>query len=125
MKTHTQEYRDLGFVIGLLTGAFVGAGLVLWLAPRSASELGERLNDSAKSLGGRASAHYRQARIRVGEAIDDLTARSQDVRDDGAKAVARGATKVEFSATAVGSDRVAEARPHSATDRSPVIPHSL
>ena len=91
MKAHTQEYRDSRFVIGLLTGAFVGAGLVMWLAPRSASELGERLNDSAKSLGERASAHYRQARIRVGEAVDDLTAKRQDVRADAAEAVARSA----------------------------------
>ena len=49
MNTQTQEHRHYGFAIGLLTGAFVGAGLALWLAPRGASELGERLTVSARS----------------------------------------------------------------------------
>ena len=53
MDTQTQEPRNYGFVVGLVTGAFVGAGLALWLAPRGASELGERLTDSARSLGER------------------------------------------------------------------------
>ena len=37
---------------------FVGAGLTIWLAPRLASELRERITDSAKSIGQRASDHY-------------------------------------------------------------------
>jgi len=38
MNPHTQEHRDYGFVIGLLTGTFVGAGLAIWLAPREENE---------------------------------------------------------------------------------------
>ncbi len=106
MDAHTQEHRDYGFVIGLLTGTFVGAGVAMWLAPRSASELRQRITDSATSLGKRASEEYQQASTRVGEAVDELTRKGQDVRDDVADRVARGAHEVERYATAAKTDRV-------------------
>ena len=37
MNTDTQDRRDHTFLIGLLTGTFVGAGLAIWLVPRLAS----------------------------------------------------------------------------------------
>ena len=104
MDAHT--HRDYGFVIGLLTGTFVGAGVAMWLAPRSASELRHRITDSATSLGKRASEEYQQASTRVGEAVDELTRKGQDVRDDVADRVARGAHEVERYATAAKTDRV-------------------
>ncbi len=126
MNAYTREHPDYGFVIGLLTGTFVGAGLVMWLAPRSASELGERISDSARSLGEQASARYRQASARVGEAVDELTRKGQDAVDQTAEAVTHVATEVEFPATATRSDRVTATRPYSsAVDRSASKPHSL
>src|SRR5579864_7296235 len=107
MNADTQERRDYGFVIGLLTGTCVGAGLMMWLAPRTASELRQRVSDSARSLGQRASDEYQQATARVGDAVEDLTRKGQGVRDDIAGAVARGAHEVERLAIAVKSDRVA------------------
>jgi gas vesicle protein len=107
MTLQTQERRSHGFAIGLLTGTFVGAGLAMWLAPRMASELRERITDSAKGLGLQASEQFEQARSRVGEAVSDLTRKGQDVRDDVADAVARGAHEVERYAIAAKSDRVA------------------
>ena len=70
------------------------------------------MTDSAKSLGERASEQYQQASTHVGEAVDELTRKGQDVRDDVAEAVARGAHEVERYATAAKSDRVTEARKH-------------
>ena len=125
MNADTQERRDYGFVIGLLTGTFVGVGLAMWLAPRLASELRERVTESARDLGQRASERYEQASARVGEAVDELTRKGQDVRDDVAEAVARGAHEVERYATAAKSGRVTEATKHSAADRSASKPHSL
>jgi gas vesicle protein len=90
-----------------LTGTFVGAGLALWFAPRMASELRERVTDSARDLGRQASEHYEQASSRVGEAVGNLTRKGQDLRDDVADAVARGAHEVERYATAAKTDRVA------------------
>jgi len=108
MTLQTQERRSHDFAIGLLTGTFVGAGLALWLAPRMASELGERMTDSAKDFGRHASEQFEEASSRVGEAVDNLTSKGQDVRDDVAEAVARGAREVERYAIAAKSDRVAE-----------------
>ena len=73
MKSHTQSHPPYGFAIGLAAGMFVGAGLAIWLAPRLASELRERITDSAKDVGRRASDHYAHARNRFGEAVDALT----------------------------------------------------
>ena len=118
MNAHLQEHRDYGFVIGLLTGTFVGAGLAMWLAPRLASEIRERVADSARGLGRRASEHYQQASSRVGDAVDELTRKGQGVRDDVAETVARGAREVERYARAAKSHRVSQARKHAAADRS-------
>ena len=73
MKSHRQSHPPYGFAIGLAAGMFVGAGLAIWLAPRVASEFRERITDSAKDIGQRASDHYEHARNRFGEAVDALT----------------------------------------------------
>jgi gas vesicle protein len=112
MNAHTQD-RDSAFGIGLLTGTFVGAGLGMRLAPRLRSELRERMTDSARSLGKRASEQYQQASTHVGDAVDELTRKGQGVRDDLAEAGARGVEEVERYASAANSDRVSEARRQS------------
>src|ERR1700681_1436923 len=114
MNAHTQD-RDYAFGIGLLTGTFVGGGFAVWLIPRLRSELRERMTDSARSLGKRASEQYQHASTYVGDAVDELTRKGQVVRDDLAEAVARGAHEVERYAIAANSDRVSEARRHSAS----------
>ena len=73
MKSQTQSHPPYGFAIGLAAGMFVGAGLAIWLAPRLASELRERITDSAKDIGQRASDHYAHARNPFGEAVDAFT----------------------------------------------------
>lgn len=73
MKTHTPRHRKYGFAVGLAAGTLVGAGLAIWLAPRLASELRERITDSARDIGQRASEHYEHASTRVGDAVGALT----------------------------------------------------
>ena len=113
MNERTQASADYRFVAGLFTGALVGAGLAIWLAPR-------------------ASEKYQQASTRVGEAIDDLTRKGQDVRDEiagtvarGAHEVVRGAHEVEHFATAVRSGRVGKTSGHPAAGTPPSKPHSV
>ena len=73
MKSHRQSHPPYGLAIGVAAGMFVGAGLAIWLAPRLASELRERITGSAKDIGHRASTHDEHARNRFGEAVDALT----------------------------------------------------
>ena len=97
MNTQMQERRDYGFAIGLLTGTFVGAGVALLFAPR-VLEFRDRLTESAQNLG-------RQASARVGETVETLTRKGQDVRDGVADSVAHGAHEVERFAMAAKTGR--------------------
>jgi len=56
-----------GFMMGLLTGTVLGAGLGILLAPKSGSELRNQLTEQASSLGRRASG-----------AVNELTDRARD-----------------------------------------------
>ena len=50
MNAPLERSRESGFGLGLLLGTCVGAGLVLWLAPRMGAEIRQRATDSAKGL---------------------------------------------------------------------------
>ena len=104
MNELTRDCGGSGFVFGLLTGTFVGAGLALWFAPRAAAELRQRAAHSAMRLGKRASKHYQEASTAVVDAVDDLARRGRDARDDVADAVAHGAHEVERYAAEAKTD---------------------
>src|SRR6478735_610142 len=100
MESHSQQSGGYGFIFGLMAGTVVGAGLTLWLTPGSASELRERVSDSARAIAKRASDGYDDASGRVGTAVDELARKGNRVRDDAAESVARGAHEVERFAVA-------------------------
>ena len=105
MNTQPQDYRrdgrhGYGFAIGLCTGAFVGAGLALWFAPRLAAEVRERLTGSARDLGQRVSDRYDQVTTRIANVATEVTRQGQDARDDVADAIAHSAHEVERFAKA-------------------------
>jgi gas vesicle protein len=50
-----------GFMMGLLTGAVLGAGLGMLLAPKAGNELRGALGEQARNLGTKASEQYRRA----------------------------------------------------------------
>ncbi|MDP1569704.1 MAG: YtxH domain-containing protein [Vicinamibacterales bacterium] len=104
-----QAHRDYGLIIGLLAGTALGAGLMLWLAPRSGSELRERVSRTARALAETAAERQQQLSTKVSGVVDDLTRKGQDVRDEVADAVARGAHEVERVAVAARSDRASSA----------------
>lgn len=91
--------RSYGFVMGLIAGSVVGAGLGMFFAPRAVVELRKRAADSARSLGNAASDQYHQASARIGNAVDEITKKGQGLRDDLSDAVVRGAKDVERLAT--------------------------
>ena len=50
-----------GFMIGLLTGAVIGAGIGMLLAPKAGSDLRGQVAEQAKNFGNKASEQYRRA----------------------------------------------------------------
>ena len=70
--------RNHGFVIGLLTGGVLGAGVGWMLAPRL-SAFGRQTADSVRSLGAAANDRYHQAGARMTAVVDDLTEKGQEL----------------------------------------------
>jgi gas vesicle protein len=73
-----------GFIIGLLTGTVLGAGLGILFAPKSGSETRGQISDKASAVGRAASEHYQKAasaatelagkgRAVVGRAVDAVS----------------------------------------------------
>ena len=106
INTNTQERRDYTLLVGLLMGTFVGAGLAMWCAPRSNSELRERLTDSADKMGNRASGRYPQGGARIRDMVDELAKKGQSVRSDVADPVQHSAHEAARVLTATRTDPV-------------------
>ena len=92
------ETRDHRFLVGLIAGAVLGAGLGMLFAPRAALELRRKLAGSAEGIRKAASERYHQAGDRLGAAAVEVAAKGQAMRDSLADSVVRGAQKVEAGA---------------------------
>lgn len=79
------------FVIGLLTGTVLGAGLGMLFAPKSGSELRNQLSEQAGSLRDTASDGYRRASESAGE----WAGKGRDMVDKARDAVSRGADEAQ------------------------------
>lgn len=117
------------FLMGLITGSAIGAGLAIYFAPRLASELRQRVTDSTADLRNAASEGLQDVATRVADVVDrvadvadDVTRRGQVVRDDVADAVGRGAHEVGRGAREVvrGAREVEQFAKASRTDHSAV-----
>jgi gas vesicle protein len=88
---HRDEHEGGGgFMMGLLTGTVLGAGLGMLLAPKSGSELRNQLTEGASSLGRRASG-----------TVSDMTDRARDTAHRGAEQL-RGRASGSGFASGVG-----------------------
>jgi gas vesicle protein len=76
-----------GFMIGLLTGTVLGAGLGMLLAPKAGSELRGAIGEQARNLGNMASEQYRKA----SENATGWAERGREFVDRARDAVQRGA----------------------------------
>src|SRR5579872_7061474 len=79
------------FVMGLLTGTVLGAGLGMLFAPKSGSELRSQLSEQAGNLRDTASDGYRRA----SEVASDWADKGRDMYDKAKDAVARGADEAQ------------------------------
>jgi gas vesicle protein len=124
MDTRNQDNtsnRRGGFLLGLLTGSAVGAGLAIYFSPRLASELRQRMTDTTTGLRNAASERFESAAARTADVVervagvaDDMTRRGQAARDDVADAVARGARDVGRGAREVEQFAKASKTEHGA-----------
>jgi gas vesicle protein len=79
------------FVMGLLTGTVLGAGLGMLFAPKSGSELRNQLSDQAGTLANQATDGYRKATENAAEWVD----RGREMYDKAKGAVSRGADEAQ------------------------------
>ncbi len=118
------------FVMGLLTGAVLGAGLGMLFAPKAGSELRDQLSDQAGNLANQASDGYRKATENAAEWVD----RGREMYDKAKGAVPRGADEAQryvgdtandvSSAAANAATAVSSHTSSSPASGSPSIPSS-
>src|SRR3954451_7924490 len=76
-----------GFMLGLLTGTVLGAGIGMLLAPKAGSELRGALGEQARNISNMASEQYRKA----SDNATDWAERGREFVDKARDAVNRGA----------------------------------
>jgi gas vesicle protein len=91
MADNFDQYEQGGgngaFMMGLLTGAVLGAGIGMLLAPKAGSELRGAVAEQAKNWGSAASEQYRKAADTAGtwaEQGRDMVSKARDVVSRGA-----------------------------------------
>jgi len=100
MADYERDEHDggAGFMMGLLTGTVLGAGLGMLLAPKAGAELRGALGEQARNLGSKASEQYRRASDSAGQWAEKGRGFVDRARD----AVARGAEEARGYANASG-----------------------
>jgi len=88
------------FVMGLLTGTVLGAGLGMLFAPKAGSELRGQISEQANNLANTASEQYRRAT----EAAGDLADRGREMYDKARDAVSKGAEEAQKYVRDAGSN---------------------
>lgn len=103
---HDRLHNDQGgggsFLMGLLTGTVLGAGLGMLFAPRAGSELREQFSERTGALADRAKERYEAATETAGQWVDkgkaaasDLAERGKDAYGAARDAVSQGAHKAQ------------------------------
>ena len=83
------------FVIGLLTGTVLGAGLGLLFAPKAGSELRGQISERAGQLANTASDGYRKASEAAGDWVEKGKEMGRDAYDRTRDAVSRGSEEAQ------------------------------
>lgn len=88
-----------GFMMGLLTGTVLGAGLGMLLAPRAGAEIRGQIGEQARNFGNKASDQYRKAT----ETASGWAERGREFVDRAREAVSRGAEQArEYASGTTG-----------------------
>jgi len=84
-----------GFMLGLITGTVLGAGIGLLFAPKAGAELRSQLSSRAGDLADTAREGYRQASDKAANVANDLTDRGRDIYNRTRDVVSRTADEAE------------------------------
>ena len=90
-----------GFMMGLLTGAVLGAGLGMLLAPKAGADLRSQLGEQARQVGTKASEQYRRA----SETATGWAERGREMVNEAREVVSRGAEEAR-EAVSRGAEEV-------------------
>ncbi len=104
---YDREEGGPGFVMGLLTGTVLGAGLGMLFAPKPGSELRDQISDSATTVGRTASESYKKA----AGAANTIAERGRELYGRARDAVARGTEEVKRYSSGEMEPRTEEPRP--------------
>lgn len=94
-------YRDepsgTNFMLGILTGALVGAGVALLFAPKSGTEMRAQLGEQ-----------YRGIADRVGEQTESLRATAGQMREQGRERIQELSSQLSDRASSAGEQLTSE-----------------
>jgi gas vesicle protein len=88
-----------GFIMGLLTGTVLGAGLGMLLAPKAGSELRGALGEQARTIGSMAQEQYKKA----SDSANTWADKGREFVDRTRDAVNRGAEEAREYTESAGS----------------------
>ena len=107
----TTDTRDSHFMLGLLTGAAIGAGVALLFAPREGSQVRQGLADNAQRVGRRLQDNYedvagtvRHSARKVMDQAGDLIERGKGAYQDAAADVRHGVSDASRTAQDLASE---------------------
>src|SRR5918996_1204767 len=99
-RYENENTNGTGFMMGLLTGTVLGAGLGMLLAPKAGSELRGAIGEQARNIGNMASEGYRKAADSAGTWAD----KGREFVDKARDAVSRGADEARgYAGATTGS----------------------
>ena len=98
-----------GFMMGLLAGTVLGAGLGMLLAPKAGSELRGTIGEQARNLGSKASEQYRRA----SESATGWAEKGKEFVNQARDAVSRGAEETRGYATGAPGSSYSSTTPGS------------
>jgi len=114
------------FVMGLLTGTVLGAGLGILFAPKAGSELRGQISEQAGNLANQASEGYRRATENAGQWADkgretagEWAERGKDMYGKAKDAVTRGADEAQKYVRDAASSIPGTGTPASTASSSP------
>lgn len=107
---YREEQSGAGFMMGVLTGAFVGAGIALLFAPRAGTEMRQQLGDQYRGIADRVGTQTQGLRERANQLRDQGRERLQQMKGQTSDRTTSGAD-ASLSASETGTSRFPSSAP--------------